>query len=120
MAQPDRQAQAPWHFLYFLPLPHQQGSLRPIFSLLGDDALLRDRGDRAAAVAAEVAGHRGGRDAAGLERAHARGGDRLRAGELLVLVDIGPPPLRVALELIRPARVELRVEERCTTSSWMR
>ena len=24
--------QAPWHFLYFLPLPHQQGSLRPIFS----------------------------------------------------------------------------------------
>jgi len=25
-------AQAPWHFLYFLPLPHQQGSLRPSFS----------------------------------------------------------------------------------------
>src|ERR671936_667923 len=24
--------QAPWHFLYFLPEPHQQGSLRPIFS----------------------------------------------------------------------------------------
>ena len=24
--------QAPWHFLYFLPLPHQQGSLRPTFS----------------------------------------------------------------------------------------
>ncbi len=24
--------QVPWHFLYFLPLPHQQGSLRPIFS----------------------------------------------------------------------------------------
>jgi hypothetical protein len=23
---------APWHFLNFLPLPHQQGSLRPIFS----------------------------------------------------------------------------------------
>ena len=22
-------AYAPWHFLYFLPLPHQQGSLRP-------------------------------------------------------------------------------------------
>ena len=21
---------APWHFLYFFPLPHQQGSLRPI------------------------------------------------------------------------------------------
>src|SRR6476646_423837 len=21
--------QAPWHFLYFFPLPHQQGSLRP-------------------------------------------------------------------------------------------
>ncbi len=23
---------APWHFLYFLPEPHQQGSLRPMFS----------------------------------------------------------------------------------------
>src|SRR3954453_14076397 len=23
---------APWHFLYFLPEPHQQGSLRPILS----------------------------------------------------------------------------------------
>src|SRR5208337_4925959 len=23
---------APWHFLYFLPLPHGQGSLRPTFS----------------------------------------------------------------------------------------
>src|SRR5438094_7170740 len=23
---------APWHFLYFLPLPQGQGSLRPIFS----------------------------------------------------------------------------------------
>src|SRR5438477_12841101 len=23
---------APWHFLYFLPEPHQHGSLRPIFS----------------------------------------------------------------------------------------
>src|SRR3954462_14403343 len=22
---------APWHFLYFLPLPHQHGSLRPTF-----------------------------------------------------------------------------------------
>ncbi len=22
---------APWHFLYFLPEPHGQGSLRPIF-----------------------------------------------------------------------------------------
>src|SRR6201992_4054166 len=27
-----RAAQAPWHFLYFLPDPHQQGSLRPICS----------------------------------------------------------------------------------------
>src|SRR5437762_1112480 len=25
-------AQAPWHFLNFLPLPHQHGSLRPMFS----------------------------------------------------------------------------------------
>src|SRR5437764_8660281 len=24
---------APWHFLYFFPLPHQHGSLRPICSL---------------------------------------------------------------------------------------
>jgi hypothetical protein len=24
---------APWHFLNFLPLPHQHGSLRPMFSL---------------------------------------------------------------------------------------
>src|SRR5438874_10170086 len=23
---------APWHFLNFLPLPHQHGSLRPVFS----------------------------------------------------------------------------------------
>ena len=22
-----------WHFLYFLPLPHQQGSLRPSFGI---------------------------------------------------------------------------------------
>src|SRR5207237_4566203 len=27
-------AALPWHFLYFLPLPHQQGSLRPIFGSL--------------------------------------------------------------------------------------
>src|SRR6266540_4287091 len=27
-----RAAQAPWHFLNFLPLPHQHGSLRPMFS----------------------------------------------------------------------------------------
>jgi len=26
------QAVAPWHFLYFLPEPHGQGSLRPTFS----------------------------------------------------------------------------------------
>src|SRR3954447_27011948 len=26
-------AQAPWHFLYFLPDPHQHGSLRPICSV---------------------------------------------------------------------------------------
>src|SRR3972149_6170626 len=26
-----RQAAAPWHFLYFLPLPQGQGSLRPTF-----------------------------------------------------------------------------------------
>src|SRR5437762_10259288 len=29
----DRLRQAPWHFLYFLPEPHQQGSFRPTFSL---------------------------------------------------------------------------------------
>src|SRR5438132_557801 len=28
----DVPAQAPWHFLNFLPLPHQHGSLRPILS----------------------------------------------------------------------------------------
>src|SRR3954467_14520060 len=27
-----RYTPAPWHFLNFLPEPHQQGSLRPIFS----------------------------------------------------------------------------------------
>src|SRR3954451_13042820 len=27
-----RRPHAPWHFLYFLPLPHQQGSLRPTLS----------------------------------------------------------------------------------------
>src|SRR5690606_8698294 len=25
-------AASPWHFLYFLPLPHEHGSLRPTFS----------------------------------------------------------------------------------------
>jgi hypothetical protein len=25
---------APWHFLYFFPLPHGQGSLRPTLSSL--------------------------------------------------------------------------------------
>src|SRR6202011_3495869 len=32
--QPEERcgAHAPWHFLNFLPLPHQHGSLRPIFS----------------------------------------------------------------------------------------
>src|SRR5581483_2190444 len=30
--RPGRRPQAPWHFLYFLPEPHQQGSLRPTFS----------------------------------------------------------------------------------------
>src|SRR5213080_2242240 len=28
-----RRRQTPWHFLYFLPEPHQQGSLRPILAL---------------------------------------------------------------------------------------
>src|SRR5690606_22383777 len=28
------QATAPWHFLYFLPLPQGQGSLRPTFSVV--------------------------------------------------------------------------------------
>jgi hypothetical protein len=28
---------APWHFLYFLPLPQGQGSLRPGFSGFGAD-----------------------------------------------------------------------------------
>src|SRR5947207_6909950 len=28
----ESDAQAPWHFLYFLPEPHQHGSLRPILS----------------------------------------------------------------------------------------
>src|SRR5215471_13176337 len=37
-------AHAPWHFLNFLPLPHQHGSLRPIFSC----------GDERTAVAAGV------------------------------------------------------------------
>src|SRR6188508_2345170 len=31
-APTDFPAQAPWHFLNFLPEPHQHGSLRPIFS----------------------------------------------------------------------------------------
>lgn len=28
------QTEAPWHFLYFLPLPQGQGSLRPVFGPL--------------------------------------------------------------------------------------
>ena len=28
----EAEPQLPWHFLYFLPDPHQQGSLRPICS----------------------------------------------------------------------------------------
>src|SRR5438132_3273933 len=31
-ADPDAAPQAPWHFLNFLPDPHQHGSLRPIWS----------------------------------------------------------------------------------------
>src|SRR6266550_6243373 len=33
-AKPGRTSRgyAPWHFLNFLPLPHQHGSLRPMFS----------------------------------------------------------------------------------------
>src|SRR4029077_13545768 len=31
--------QAPWHFLYFLPDPHQHGSLRPILVLRDPDAV---------------------------------------------------------------------------------
>ena len=30
---------ARWHFLYFLPLPHQQGSLRPSLGLGGDGGI---------------------------------------------------------------------------------
>src|SRR6266705_1045529 len=29
----ERLGQAPWHFLYFFPEPHQHGSFRPMFSL---------------------------------------------------------------------------------------
>ena len=35
---------APWHFLNFLPEPHQHGSLRPIVRVLVDAALLRRPG----------------------------------------------------------------------------
>src|SRR2546421_6625115 len=31
----------PWHFLYFLPLPHQQGSLRPSLVPAGTGAVAR-------------------------------------------------------------------------------
>src|SRR3954464_11003436 len=51
--------------------------------LLRDDALLRDRGHRAAAVAADVAGHRGRSQRLAAE---ARGGDRVGACQRLVLV----------------------------------
>src|SRR5919204_6655051 len=36
-----RSGYAPWHFLNFLPLPHQHGSLRPSFSF-GDETTVRD------------------------------------------------------------------------------
>ena len=36
-----RACQAPWHFLYFLPEPHQHGSFRPTFSCSSTFALLR-------------------------------------------------------------------------------
>src|SRR5438270_5904989 len=47
------QAQRPWHFLYFLPLPHQHGSFRPNLVPAGTGAFappplgLADRGAEA-------------------------------------------------------------------------
>ena len=86
-------AYAPWHFLNFLPDPHQHGSLRPICSAAstrrcsttGSDLLGLDRvavgPDRAAPRAARRLGERAGlrgpdaarvRDLAGARRAAAR------------------------------------------------
>src|SRR5262245_29427296 len=89
---------APWHFLNFLPEPHQHGSLRPILS--------RSVVTRCCAAAAE-------------RRAdpHPVSGEpsccnRIRPGERLVLVREA-----TAVDLVRPdellglARLDLRVEE---------
>src|SRR5206468_12645751 len=48
-------AQAPWHFLYFLPDPHQHGSLRPICSLESTRRCWTAGGASASAAAAAPA-----------------------------------------------------------------
>src|SRR4051812_3216112 len=82
----------------------------PELLLLGDHALLRDRRDRAAAVAADVAGHRG---RGSRFAAEPRRGDRVGAGERLVLVRERARGAVAGseLEIRGVAGVELRVEE---------
>src|SRR5512134_2961640 len=48
-------APAPWHFLYFLPLPHGHGSLRPTFPAVRPEAAGPGWFDVAVAVPPAVA-----------------------------------------------------------------
>src|SRR5207245_2633461 len=52
----------PWHFLYFFPLPHQHGSLRPIFRRSAAGSIVAAcRGVPPPAALATAAGSRAGR-----------------------------------------------------------
>src|SRR5207245_11790075 len=52
----------PWHFLYFFPLPHQHGSLRPIFRRSAAGSIVAAcRGAPPPAALATAAGSRAGR-----------------------------------------------------------
>ncbi len=50
LTKPRRADQAPWHFLYFLPDPHGQGSLRPTFGWLRVTVLVLPASSPAAAA----------------------------------------------------------------------
>src|SRR5258705_13740299 len=95
--------QAPWHFLYFLPLPHGQGSFRPTLGSCAIDADGRGAG-REAVVSPKPAGVPNAETSAGDSAfgvARTRGWGRAAAGR-------AGRPARGAGSITRLARNRVR------------
>src|SRR5690242_21941479 len=85
-------AAAPWHFLYFLPLPHGHGSLRPTFGSSRRTVLMTSSPPVRAGTGARPPGPLGMgsavADIAADERAAAKAGTASAAG-LFIVIGVG-------------------------------